>query len=133
MAHIGGITSVSYIHTKNMVLTASTDCSVRLWTADGNQFTFIQIKLNHTGIYIGCFGQEKSWIASETKTFGKLPVELVSYYEKHAPPKEIELKKNVGNLLSFWKSMLYIFFFSVSNLDCRSCRDKDRRANCSRF
>ncbi len=48
------------------------------------------------------------WIASDPQTFGKLPAELVSYYEKHAPQKEVQLKKNVGNLLSFWKSAIFL-------------------------
>jgi WD40 repeat protein len=107
MAHIGSVTSVSYIPDKNMVLTASTDCSVRLWTVDGKQTFSRRNKINLIGVYIGCFGQEKSWVASETATFSKLPPELVSYYEKHAPVKEVELKKNVGNLLNFWKSEIW--------------------------
>ncbi len=56
-------------------------------------------------MYVGCFGQEKLWSTIDSKSFSKLPAELISYYEKYAPPKEVALKRNVGDLLSFWRSM----------------------------
>ena len=90
MAHFDAVSSVSYIPDKHMILTASVDCSVRLWNADG--------------VYIGCFGQEKPWISGDVRTFTKFPTELIAYYEKTAPKKEVQMKRNVGDLLSFWKS-----------------------------
>lgn len=59
-AHTKTIVSIQYIvHgelNKEMLLTASKDCTVRLWTIKG--------------IYIGIFGQEKSWDINNIQTFG---------------------------------------------------------------
>ncbi|KAJ8368500.1 hypothetical protein SKAU_G00085280 [Synaphobranchus kaupii] len=46
-AHISSITSLQIVEDGLMLLTSSTDCTVRLWSADGE--------------FIGTFGQEESW------------------------------------------------------------------------
>ncbi|XP_033123331.1 WD repeat-containing protein on Y chromosome-like isoform X2 [Anneissia japonica] len=46
-AHLASITSISYAEDKGLLISCSTDCSVRLWTICGR--------------YIGTFGQEGGW------------------------------------------------------------------------
>lgn len=46
-AHLKAVTSVVLIEDKNLVLSGSVDCSVRLWTTSGR--------------YIGTFGQKQNW------------------------------------------------------------------------
>ncbi|KAJ8280145.1 hypothetical protein GJAV_G00051030 [Gymnothorax javanicus] len=46
-AHIGSVTSLQIVEDGLVLLTSSTDCTVRLWTTDGE--------------FIGTFGQAESW------------------------------------------------------------------------
>jgi WD40 repeat protein len=35
LAHVSGITSISYVHTKDIIMSSSSDCTIRLWTLQG--------------------------------------------------------------------------------------------------
>lgn len=64
--HCGSIVSIDFVEDKQLILTASTDCSVRLWTLDGQ--------------YIGTFGQSTLWNItheSELRCDNKAPSTLL--------------------------------------------------------
>jgi hypothetical protein len=65
-AHISSITSVSSIDTQNIILTSSKDCSVRLWTLDGD--------------FIGTFGQDDAWDIEDPETYSNLPNDIYQQY-----------------------------------------------------
>ena len=62
-AHLGAITCIDYVPDREMMLTCSDDCSVRLWSIYGQ--------------FVGIFGQDTPWkkqvITSASPTRGKKP------------------------------------------------------------
>ncbi|XP_028518792.1 WD repeat-containing protein 49 [Exaiptasia diaphana] len=59
-AHVNAISSLDYVSWRQLIVTASADCSVRLWS--------------HEGIYIGTFGQKALWdLERITADVKKLP------------------------------------------------------------
>jgi len=75
-AHIAAITSVSSIDSQNIILTSSKDCSVRLWTLDGD--------------FIGTFGQDDTWDIEDPDTYSKLPNDVYQQYLIDCMKKENE-------------------------------------------
>ncbi|ORX44215.1 WD40 repeat-like protein, partial [Piromyces finnis] len=75
-AHIAAITSVSSIDSQNIILTSSKDCSVRLWTLDGD--------------FIGTFGQDDPWDIEDPETYSKLPDDVYQQYLIDCMKKENE-------------------------------------------
>lgn len=61
-AHIQNVSSIEYIETAKIIISCSSDCTIRVWTPDGK--------------YIGTFGQDEIWNLYDPKTF-KYP--LVPY------------------------------------------------------
>ncbi|KAJ3129013.1 WD40 repeat domain 95 [Nowakowskiella sp. JEL0407] len=62
-AHVQSITSVSFVPNHEIVVTASLDSTVRLWTIKG--------------AHIGVLGQEELWNIADTKTFKPTPADVV--------------------------------------------------------
>ena len=64
--HIRSVASIDYVHSKQLLVTASTDCCVRLWTINGK--------------YIGTFGQKQLWDTLENpinlKKIRRIPNDL---------------------------------------------------------
>ncbi|KAI9222237.1 WD40-repeat-containing domain protein [Blastocladiella britannica] len=60
--HNAGITSVSFLSSKNAFLSSSQDATVRVWTLDG--------------AHIGIFGQESMWDLDDPSTFLPIPQDV---------------------------------------------------------
>ncbi|KAJ3217573.1 WD40 repeat domain 95 [Dinochytrium kinnereticum] len=82
-AHIQCISSVNYVNTYDVILTASKDGTVRVWTADGT--------------HIGIFGQDDPWIIGEPTTYMPLPQDV-----KH----ESALERQQNQMLNMHKEKL---------------------------
>ncbi|XP_071485402.1 WD repeat-containing protein on Y chromosome-like [Diadema antillarum] len=87
-AHLKSITFIDYAEDKQLILTGSTDCSVRLWTLSGR--------------YIGTFGQKGGWT--------KLPDDMDLAKAPRAIPRDVQrvasaitLKVLNGGTMPRWK------------------------------
>lgn len=102
MAHIQSITSVNYASEVQVVMTGSVDCSVRLWTLNGD--------------YIGSLGQLNPWLMSDMNSFSELPMDILIFYENLK--RKIERKKK--KTLQFHKNpedILRGIYFSFTMFD----------------
>jgi WD40 repeat protein len=56
------ISSVSYVPSEKVLITASKDANIRVWTMEGE--------------YVGVFGQENPWILNDISTYAPQPEDL---------------------------------------------------------
>ncbi|KAI8812174.1 WD40-repeat-containing domain protein [Cladochytrium replicatum] len=82
-AHLETVTSVNYVHTQNIILTASSDSTIRVWHYDGT--------------HIGIFGQDEPWNIHDRSTYALLPMDLY---------QESLHEKQRAELLAFQKEMI---------------------------
>ncbi|TPX58932.1 hypothetical protein SpCBS45565_g07880 [Spizellomyces sp. 'palustris'] len=61
-AHVQSISSVNYANIHNVILTASKDGTIRVWTADGT--------------HIGVFGQDDPWVLGDPFTYKEMPEDV---------------------------------------------------------
>ncbi|KAI9094719.1 WD40-repeat-containing domain protein [Phlyctochytrium arcticum] len=86
-AHIQSISSVNYANIHNVLLTASKDGTIRVWTTEG--------------AHIGVFGQDDMWTLGETITYKELPEDVKQAYRIEEQRNQLlskhqeMLKKNV--------------------------------------
>ena len=85
--HLKPITSVDYVNDKKLIISASTDCSIRLWTIYGN--------------FVGIFGQREAWhipcLAAQSTLYAMFP----GLNKSRAPPPipaDIRRVASVGTL-----------------------------------
>lgn len=109
-AHMLPISSLSYVKLHNIILSASKDCCVRLWTLDGE----------HIGTF-GDFG-DHSWALNNRSTFCPLPPDLQHYHEAERK-RQAEIKKMEYDIkmkiIETWKSSLISNDRRSSNGQCR--------------
>ncbi|KAI8614723.1 WD40-repeat-containing domain protein [Chytriomyces sp. MP71] len=82
-AHVQSISSVNFVEQQDVILTASKDATVRVWTLDG--------------AHIGIFGQDVPWIIDDPSTFMSLPLDV---------KKESALEKQHNQLITSHREFL---------------------------
>ncbi|KAJ3193189.1 WD40 repeat domain 95 [Irineochytrium annulatum] len=82
-AHIQCIASVNYVNTNDVILTASKDGTIRVWTAEGQ--------------HVGVFGQDNPWVLGDATTYMALPADV-----KH----ETALERQRNQMISMHKENL---------------------------
>jgi WD40 repeat protein len=89
-AHVAGISCISNIPKKRMILTSSNDMTIRLWTFEGT--------------FVGIFGAGTPWRPDFPKSYQPLPQDLVIEIERErireaAKKTEIKIQDNIIKLL----------------------------------
>ncbi|KAJ3037384.1 WD40 repeat domain 95 [Rhizophlyctis rosea] len=92
--HVRSIVSVSYVNRHDIIITASKDATIRVWTPDGT--------------HIGVFGQDEPWVLGDSSTYMPLPedvkIEVQMEAERHKMiTKHKELMKKT--VIDKWKGM----------------------------
>lgn len=91
-AHVQGVASVNFVNTQDVVLTASKDATIRVWTTDGT--------------HIGIFGQDVPWVIGEPSTYMQLPsdVKHETLLEKQRHQILVRQKESLKkNVIETWK------------------------------
>ncbi|KAJ3227462.1 WD40 repeat domain 95 [Clydaea vesicula] len=88
-AHVWSIASLGYANSQELVITASRDSTIRVWTINGN--------------HIGVFGGDVSWYIDDPSTYAHVPedlrmeAELIKQRNQLLEKQNESIKKNVIN------------------------------------
>ncbi|XP_067932501.1 WD repeat-containing protein on Y chromosome-like isoform X2 [Watersipora subatra] len=110
-AHMKAVNSVSYCDEQDLLVTASTDCSVRLWTVQGR--------------FIGIFGQKNNWSPNdlEMSPGHRLPDDI----RREGSAMTLKVLNAGGN--SRWvQRKKTLFMMSRMRLHAKAKKEQERRA-----
>lgn len=98
--HLTTITNVDLVDSKELIITSSTDCSIRLWTL--------------SGYYVGTFGQKDMWSLNlkGIKSLEDQPFILPSDVEQTMTEDEIAISKRKKKKFNPWKSVKNVMTFT---------------------
>ena len=80
-AHAQSIVSLDYIETKMLLVSASNDCCVRLWTI--------------TGCFLGTFGQKDLFNANENVGYSKIFSKISTDLHRASSAKTVKVLRDV--------------------------------------
>ncbi|KAJ3016984.1 WD40 repeat domain 95 [Thoreauomyces humboldtii] len=93
-AHLQSISSVNYANVHNVILTASKDGTIRVWTSSGT--------------HIGIFGQDEPWILSNPATFRDAPEDVQQASRVEAQHNQMMVKHQEGlkkSVIDTWRGI----------------------------
>ena len=113
--HVAAVSRLEYLKGIEGVVSASTDCTVRLWTLSGQQ--------------VGLFGQEARWSLSERATWLDPACCTLDEHrgEKTSDDKTVASEQRLRVLLPQTAATLGSSTFKVATRDAGSLRDPDGR------
>ncbi|KAI8914980.1 WD40-repeat-containing domain protein [Powellomyces hirtus] len=93
-AHLQSISSVNYANVHNVILTASKDGTIRVWTS--------------TGTHIGIFGQDQPWSLGDPSTYREAPEDVQQASRIEAQHNQMMVKHQEGlkkNVIATWQGI----------------------------
>jgi hypothetical protein len=105
------IISASYVKPYDIILTASKDMTVRIWTRKGISTSGVLVSMvtfSGAGLHIGTFG-DQNWVLNDPGTYGILPRDLQAERDRDITRKEIATKRDENlklSILATWRGLL---------------------------
>ncbi|KAJ3185585.1 WD40 repeat domain 95 [Geranomyces variabilis] len=93
-AHLQSISSVNYANAHDVILTASKDATIRVWTSSGT--------------HIGIFGQNEPWILGDPSTYRDAPEDVQQASRIEAQHNQMIVKHQEGlkkNVIDTWRGL----------------------------